>query len=203
VYKRQQIRKAEGDLPYISHLFSVVVILSKYTNDENTLIAGIMHDSVEDVEGYNYQDLADDFGWDIADLVRDISEFKNQENKKLTWLDRKKDYLRKLEIASHPALMVCAADKIHNLRAMIDCYQVVGRSVWDNFNAPIDKKLWFYEEVLKILQLRLEDSVSQLNYLFDCADDELIEEANNQMLVPDIVHELAKEIDEAQAVISK
>jgi (p)ppGpp synthase/HD superfamily hydrolase len=48
--------------------------------------------------------------------------------------------------------MVCAADKIHNLRTMIAAYKERGESLWDKFNAPGNKKLWFYEEGLKVLR---------------------------------------------------
>ena len=46
-----QVRKADEGLPYISRLFSVAWILSSYTDDEDTIIAGLLHDILEDVPG--------------------------------------------------------------------------------------------------------------------------------------------------------
>ena len=153
-------RKGEGDLPYISHLWSVFVILYKYTSSEDVLVAGIMHDAVKDIKGYNYHDLAHDFGWEIADLVRDISEFEKEKiDKKATWTERKLAFLKKLEIASEEALMVCAADKIHNIKSTIDCFQAIGEEAFKNYDAPIEKKIWFYDEVLLVMQQRLHSAI--------------------------------------------
>ena len=57
---RGQIRKGDG-LPYIVHPFSVALILLKYTNDEDIIAAGLLHDVLEDVEGYEYEDLKRNF----------------------------------------------------------------------------------------------------------------------------------------------
>ncbi len=46
-----QVRKADEGLPYISRPFSVAWILSSYTDDEDTIIAGLLHDILEDVPG--------------------------------------------------------------------------------------------------------------------------------------------------------
>ncbi|MEI6378573.1 MAG: HD domain-containing protein [Candidatus Falkowbacteria bacterium] len=153
-------RKGEGNLPYISHLWSVYVILTKYTDNEDVFIGGIMHDVVKDIRGYNYHDLGEDIGWEIADLVREISEFDNDKiDKKATWTERKMAFLKKLETASEESLMICAADKIHNIKSTMDCYDAIGEEAFKNFDAPIEKKLWFYEEVLKVLQLRLQNDI--------------------------------------------
>jgi (p)ppGpp synthase/HD superfamily hydrolase len=155
-----QIRKCGSGLPYITHPFSVMLILSKYTEEEDTLIAGLLHDAIEDVAGYNYKTLVQDFDWQVADLVRDVTELQEEGlDKKITWLERKKHYLEKLKLASDDALLVCGADKIHNLKSMLDCYRVSGQQAWQSFNAPIDQKIWFYEEVLKIIEDRLGDQL--------------------------------------------
>ena len=69
--------------------------------------------------------------------------------------------------------MVCAADKIHNLQAMIESHEKQGDSMWDKFNAPADRKIWFYEEILKILQQRLTNDIvrdyeKELQRMKDC-----------------------------------
>ena len=43
---RAQNRKGEDDLPYVTHLFSVAVILSQYTSDEDVIVAGLLHDTI-------------------------------------------------------------------------------------------------------------------------------------------------------------
>ncbi|HET6459882.1 MAG TPA: HD domain-containing protein [Syntrophales bacterium] len=158
-----QVRKGEGDLPYISHPFSVAWLLRGYTADEDIIIAGLLHDVLEHVPGYYYEDLKNDFGATVADIVRDLSEDKDpniESDDKATWEERKRKYLKNLEHHGRSALMVCAADKIHNLQTMIDAYDEQGESLWDKFNAPSDKKLWFYEEILKVFRKAgLEDHI--------------------------------------------
>lgn len=63
-----QARNADEGLPYISHPFSVAWILSSYTDDEDTVIAGLLHDILEDVPGYYYNDLQKDFGTEVGIL---------------------------------------------------------------------------------------------------------------------------------------
>jgi (p)ppGpp synthase/HD superfamily hydrolase len=157
-----QVRKADEGLPYISHPFSVAWILSSYTDEEYTIIAGLLHDILEDVPGYFYSDLQKDFGTEVADIVREMSEDKDpnmEGDDAATWVYRKEKYLEGLQRHREKALMVCAADKIHNIQAMIESHKRQGDSIWDKFNAPADRKIWFYEEILKILQRRLNNDI--------------------------------------------
>jgi (p)ppGpp synthase/HD superfamily hydrolase len=106
----------------ISHPFSVAWILSSYTDDEDTVIAGLPHDILEDVPGYHYNDLQEDFGTEVADIIREFSEDKNPKaasDDAATWVYRKEKYLEGLQRHCEKALMVYAADKTHNFQAMI------------------------------------------------------------------------------------
>ncbi|MFA6514446.1 MAG: HD domain-containing protein [Patescibacteria group bacterium] len=157
-----QVRKGDVNLPYISHPFAVAWILSNYTDDEDIIIAGLLHDVLEDVEDYYYADLIKDFGPKVAEIVKGISEDKNpnvERDDKATWEDRKSRYLAGLENDSDESLMVCAADKIHNLESMISAYQEKGEALWDDFNSPKEKKLWLYEEIVKLLKERLSNPI--------------------------------------------
>jgi len=157
-----QTRKGDHDLPYISHPFSVAWILSEFTNDEDVVIAGLLHDVLEDVKGYDFANLAHDFGDNIANIVKGVSEDKDPNieiDEKATWEERKRKYLNNLENDSSEALMVCAADKIHNLRSMAESYKEQGEALWERFNSPADKKFWFYEEVYNIIEKRLDNKI--------------------------------------------
>lgn len=157
-----QKRKAD-ELPYIIHPYSVAFILAGYTNDENIVIAALLHDVLEDVPGYNEGDLKKEFGKRVCKIVKEVSDDSDpsddKETKQATWQKRKEKYLSHLRNASFEAMMVCAADKIDNLRSMIKAYQEKGDKIWKKFNAPKDKKLWFYGEVVKILKGRLDNSI--------------------------------------------
>lgn len=157
-----QVRKG-GGLPYVSHPCSVAYILSCFTRDENIVIAGLLHDVLEDVKYYGFEKMKKDFGEKVANIVKEVSEDKDpnvESDPKANWIQRKNSYLKNMETDSFEALMVCCADKIHNLISVIEGYQTQGEEYWDNFNAPKDlDKLWFYGEVLKILKQRLQNPI--------------------------------------------
>lgn len=159
-YHAGQMRKSSGKkVPYLSHLLNVAEILAKHTGDEDTLIAGLLHDMIEDTD-YSPEDLIKDFSSEICDIVLAVSESQDVvRDRKASWEDRKKSYLENLKRGSEKALMVSSADKIHNLSSMIEAYRDCGEDLWKNFNAPPDKKLWFYEEVLTIVKQRLKSGI--------------------------------------------
>ena len=66
---RDQVRNDNERSPYITHLVSVMVVLSQVTDDEDILVAGIMHDSLEDVPHYTYERLVEDCGERVAKIV--------------------------------------------------------------------------------------------------------------------------------------
>lgn len=173
-----QVRKGDSGLPYISHPFSVAWILSNYTEDEDIIVAGILHDVLEDVKGYYYDDMVRDFGERVAQIVKGVSEDKDpniESDEKATWEERKSKYLANLKNDSDEALMVCAADKIHNLQSMISAYQEKGDALWDNFNSPKEKKLWLYQEILKFMKGRLNNPiVVELENIYNQAEKSLL-----------------------------
>lgn len=176
VLHKDQARKGT-DLPYIVHPFSVMIILSEYTDDENILIASLLHDVLEDVPGYSRSDMERDFGPQVTATVDQVSENKDPNippDKKSTWLERKQKYLSRLEHDSPEALMVCAADKIHNLRTLIADYHQLGESIWQNFNATPRQKLDYYGQVLEVLKRRLDNPIiAELTSVFQEAQETL------------------------------
>lgn len=159
-----QMRKGDPYLPFIVHPYSVAWILTNYTDDEDIIVAGLLHDVLEDVKGYKFDNLKNDFGEKVAKIVKEVSEDKDpdiQENSKDTWETRKRKYLNNLENGSFEAMMVSTADKIHNLQSMKEAYKEQGNNLWNKFNSPVDKKLWFYEEVAKILNKKLDNKITK------------------------------------------
>lgn len=157
----QQKRKGDGS-PYIMHPFAVALILSHHTEDEDLVIAGLLHDVLEDVPAskYSEEDMRRDFGDRVCEIVKEVTEDKDpichEQPSKNTWISRKERYIENLKNDSQEGLMVACADKIHNLLSMMEIYKEQGEKIWECFNAPADKKLWFYKEVLDVLSQRLE-----------------------------------------------
>lgn len=165
VLHEKQKRKGDG-FPYIIHPYGVALILSNFTEDTDTIIAGLLHDVLEDVPDYTAEHMTVDFGGKITGIVKEVSEEKDpneSKEKRLPWKVRKEKYLKHLETATTEAMLVSCADKIHNLLSMISAHKEQGDALWKKFNSPQEDKLWFYGEVLKILKLRLNnDIVSEL-----------------------------------------
>lgn len=163
VLHRNQTRKDNSLYPFIIHPYSVAFILSNYTQDEGIIVAGLLHDVLEDVPDYSANDMRKEFGEKIYKIVKEVSEDKDpndgNENSVASWRKRKDGYLANLKNDSFEAMMICAADKIHNLRSMIEAYKTQGEKLWDKFNAPLDKKIWFYGECLNILKERLDNPI--------------------------------------------
>lgn len=155
-----QKRKADL-LPFVVHPISVAWIVSEYTKDENVVVAALLHDTLEDVPGFKAEEISKEFGLRVLKIVLEVTEIKTKErhDSLSSWEKRKYEYLINLKTASQDALLVCAADKIHNLGAMINIYQRDGKKIWKRFNAPPSITGKYYESVLELLKQRLHSSI--------------------------------------------
>lgn len=105
---RNQLRKDSFGTPYFAHPAGVGLILARAGCEEDVIIAGILHDVIEDTE-FSYEDIASAFGTHVADLVRWVSIPKG-----LTGKEGKLAYLDNLEQAPVEARMVSGADMLYN-----------------------------------------------------------------------------------------
>jgi len=64
-------------------------------------------------------------------------------------------YVAHLEVVAESVLLVSAADKLHNARAILLDYGTVGEEIWDRFKVSRDETLWYYRRVSEILTKRL------------------------------------------------
>ena len=109
-----QKRKGEAGEPYVNHLAEVALLLAEATDgrDTNLVIAGLLHDSIEDQE-VKYEELAAEFGKDVADLVIEVTD-----DKRLPKPERKRLQVETAPKKSVRARMLKIADKIANLRSV-------------------------------------------------------------------------------------
>lgn len=155
-----QKRKGDGS-PYITHPYAVALILLAHTTDEDIIAAALLHDVLEDVPRHVYsaEAMQNDFGMRVYDIVKEVTEDKDpedgKEKQRETWKARKEQYLKNLQNDSQEALLVACADKIHNLTSLVEAYKQDGDGIWKHFNAPEKDRLWFYKEVLGVLQQKL------------------------------------------------
>ena len=153
-----QVRK-DGVTPILVHPLLVAEIVSDYTDNEDVVITAILHDTVEDTS-YTLAEAKQEFGEKIGGYLAELSE-KSMHNgiASASWEERKHARLKQLESASPEAMLVFAADKIHNLRTLIDDYAVAGEKLWERFHAPKDRQLWYAHELLQILERRLQSKI--------------------------------------------
>jgi (p)ppGpp synthase/HD superfamily hydrolase len=141
-----QTRKGSG-IPSFEHAAAVALIVDRAGFDEDVVIAGLLHDVVEDTDA-TLADVDARFGPDVRELVWYCSEVKlDPEGRKRPWIDRKRDHLAALVGASIRAWAVILADKLHNLTS-IDLDLEEGRPVWSQFSAERSQVLWYYRATI-------------------------------------------------------
>jgi (p)ppGpp synthase/HD superfamily hydrolase len=152
----RQVRKGTR-LPYVTHPANVAVILTRYGCDEATVVAGILHDVVEDCVNEDYsradleQRISDKFGSDVLESVLRVTERKRSDDGvDFSWEERKEDYLERIGEADPRALWVCAADKLHNASSILsDLRRTIDPdSIWNRFTAGRQGTVRWYRSVV-------------------------------------------------------
>lgn len=147
---RKDVDDEGNPIPYIVHPVDVKNILAEVGAPERAQIIGLLHDVIEDAKPVFHDEISKWFGQEVFNEVMQCSDHVNngrKNQKKAPWRKRKEDYIRHLPHISMECLLVVAADKISNLRALGDSLEKNGQSVFDAFHSsPADQK-WFYEEV--------------------------------------------------------
>ena len=143
-----QIRKLEN-IPFILHPLEVEVILSSLTDDENTLAAGILQDTLEDTDT-SAQEIAEKFGRRVLELVSSETEDKQPGKPKAeTWMNRKNSSLKELaQTDDLEVKKIWLADKLSNLRSFSRLQLIHGDHMWDMLNQKDKKKHeWYYRAI--------------------------------------------------------
>lgn len=166
VLHKNQVRKGEMPYPYITHLISVAFILLDYTDDEDVVVAGLLHDTIEDTD-YSLEELQEDFGGRIKDIVAAVTEPKTKDGKKIPWADRKKVYLKQLKEGPDEALLVSAADKSHNMRMVVETYHENHRRFVREFGGSLQERIDQYQDLADLFNQRLDGGIlHEFNHVF-------------------------------------
>ncbi len=147
-------------IAYASHLLGVASLVLEDGGSEEDAIAAVLHDAVED-RGVAEAEIRARFGEHIAKVVVACSDGVDGPRDATDWKPRKERYLQHLEHDDLPdgTLRVAAADKLHNARSILTDLRDTGNDMWVRFNAPGQDQAWYYNELLRVLELRHADSV--------------------------------------------
>ena len=165
-----QLRKGTTT-PYVSHLLAVAAIVLEHGGDEDQACAALLHDAVED-GGISWEAvILDRFGPRVAGIVRACTDADTLP--KPPWQARKEAYLAHLEAEGPDALLVSAADKLHNARAIVADLRTHGVGMFARFNAGQAGTVWYYGALAEVFARRLpgplarelSDAVAQMRQI--------------------------------------
>ena len=152
-----QVRKGSGE-PFITHPIEVMSIMNGMglsLSDPNLVVAGILHDTVEDTDA-TIEMIREQFGEDVAGLVQ-----SHTEDKSCSWQERKQRTIRELKAANLREKILVLSDMLANMRSMNREQNKIGDRLWKRFNAPKAQQAWYYGSV--------KDVLSDLQYNEDTA----------------------------------
>jgi (p)ppGpp synthase/HD superfamily hydrolase len=156
----RQVRKGTK-LPYLTHPANIAVILTRYDRDEDSVVAGILHDVVEDCvrDGYTRemleQRIGEKFGDTVLQTILQVTYRRlDDDGVELSSMERKEDYLERLSVANEGARWVCAADKLHNARSILSDLQrtLDSQTIWSRFGGGREGTVKWYRDVYERLK---------------------------------------------------
>ncbi|MGA7732832.1 MAG: HD domain-containing protein [Chloroflexia bacterium] len=142
---RHQVRKG-SDTPYISHPYSVGMMLARAGFDPEVIAAGILHDTVEDTD-MTLGEVREEFGDRVAWIVEGCSE----PDKSASWEERKEHTIGYLRTAPYEVRVVACADKLHNLGTVAEGYARLGDEIWGRFKRGRKEQEWYYRSLASSL----------------------------------------------------
>ncbi|RIK15083.1 MAG: phosphohydrolase [Chloroflexi bacterium] len=147
-----QFRKA-SPLPYIIHPLNVTRILIEWGAETEIVIAGVLHDVVEDTS-VTLPEIRAQFGERVAALVQGMSEPNRQD----AWETRKRAMLAAMETAPQDILLIELADRLDNIREIQKDLAREGEAVWARFNRGRERQQWLYEQYVDLFNRRMENA---------------------------------------------
>ena len=156
-------------VPYIEHLEGVAASVVVHGGSDEQVAAAWLHDAVEDKGGAERLDLiVTEYGSTVAAIVEActdswVADGVTKEN----WLTRKVRYINHIASAPPEYVIVCAADKLDNVKRCSDDYGLDGEALFEAFNRDSGRggQLWYYRRVTEELVKRGVDTGGLLEKL--------------------------------------
>jgi (p)ppGpp synthase/HD superfamily hydrolase len=150
-------------IPYIAHLMDVAAIVLQYGGSEDEAIGALLHDAAEDHGGRErLADIRQRFGDVVAEIVEGCSD--TFEVAKPAWIPRKRSYISHMtDPGTAPrVLLVSAADKLANARAILADWRRHGDKVFERFTGRKHGTLWYYRGLVNAFRKRGEASIAHI-----------------------------------------
>jgi (p)ppGpp synthase/HD superfamily hydrolase len=130
-----------------THVLSVGLIVQAFGFEEDTVIAAILHDTLEDT-ALGADVIGRRFGSHVLSVVQDVTESPRTR----PWRARKEAYIEHLRACPRDAARaVASADKIHNLSSLVAGIETRGPAFIDAFTTGIDEMVWYQQCVYRML----------------------------------------------------
>jgi len=147
-----QFRKGSRTTPYAVHPLHVALLLARWGASEAEIVAGLLHDVVEDNAEWTHERVRSEFGPSVAGIVRELSE-----DKASSWEERKRAAIEHAPRLSAEAAAVKAADQVHNWRSL--ALELGGAAdadaLWAKFRGGRERTLAKAVELAQALSPRL------------------------------------------------
>ena len=192
-------QKRKSGEPYIIHPLCVAIILADLELDKETIVAGLLHDAVEDT-WMTYEEVEKEFGSEVALLVDGVTKL-GQLSYSADKVEVQAENLRKMFLAMAKdirVILIKLADRLHNMRTLQymrpEKQQEKARETMDIY-APIAMRLG-------ISKIKVELDDLSLKYLkpdvyYDLVHKVALRKSEREQFVSAIVKEVKKHMDDA------
>lgn len=197
--------RASGD-PYYSHPVEVAGILTKFKLDSASIIAGLLHDTVEDTDT-TVEEIRSLFGEQVAQLVDGLTKLAMIELKSKD--DKQAENFRKLLLAMSEdirVLLIKLADRLHNMRTLHFLQKPekrarIARETLDIY-APLAERIGMQEIKSELEEIAFAELHKEAHDSIVARLSFLREQGSN--LVPKIIEQLSQDMQEngIKAVVS-
>ena len=147
--------------PYVAHPYMVASILKEMGCDEDTIIAGLFHDAVEDTK-CTIDDVRGEFGERVAHLVNMVTDEDG-----LSFEDRKRHQFEKIKNGTPEVKAIKAADTLHNIYSLYRSVEQ-GVDITSFLNCTVGQYIWSYEQMLLSLRFNWDHPITdEISLLLD------------------------------------
>ncbi|MBM6619571.1 HD domain-containing protein [Bacillus suaedaesalsae] len=146
------------DADYFTHTEGVANILQEAGLPDEVVAAGYLHDTVEDTS-VTIEEIKEQFGEKVATIVEG-----NTEDKTKSWEERKQHTIQELKTASFEIKCLVAADKLDNLRSLIQDSKGKADDIWIYFNRGKELQAWYYKGVADALIENVDQEIPAFFY---------------------------------------